>query len=75
MEGNLFITFHLKTEIYHGGGEKQHPNVSFFRNIACFDLLCFFMLCNVYSVLDEKRQYTKTGIKERDERAVCVRGG
>jgi tRNA splicing endonuclease len=32
------------------------------------------MLCNVYSVLDEKRMYTKTGIKERAERIVYERG-
>ena len=77
MEGNLFIAFLLKTAICHGGGggEKQHPNVSFFRNIACFDLSCFFVLCNAYSVSDEKRMYTKTVIKERAERIVYGVGG
>jgi hypothetical protein len=53
-----------------GGGEKQHPNVSFFRNIACFDLSSFLVLCNAYGVSYEKRMYTKTGIKERAERIV-----
>jgi hypothetical protein len=62
------------------GGDKQHPNVSFFfRNIACFDLSFFFVLCNAYSVSDEKRMYTKTVIKERAERIVywglAVKGG
>lgn len=33
------------------------------------------MLCNAYSVSDEKRMYTKTGIKERAERIVCVGRG
>jgi len=59
-----------KGGVVGGEGEKQHPNVSFYRNIACFDLSCFFVLCNAYSVSGEKRMYTKTGIKERDERIV-----
>jgi hypothetical protein len=81
MEGNLFVAF--PSEIWdmpwRWRGEKQHPNVSFFRNIACFDLSCFFVLCNAYSVSDERRMYTKNWIKQRAERIVCggglVKGG
>jgi hypothetical protein len=60
---------YLKTGIYRNG-EELYPNVTFFRNISCFDLLSFFMLCNVYSVSDEKRMYTKIRIKETVERIV-----
>ena len=75
MEGDLFIASRLKTGICHGrrAGEKtasKSLSFSFFRNIACFDLSCFFVLCNAYSVSDQKRMYTKTGIKERAERIV-----
>lgn len=73
MKGDLFVMFHPKTEIYHHNAEKLYPDVSFFffRNIVCFDLLCCFTLCNVYSVSNEKRMFTKIGIKETVERIVC----
>jgi hypothetical protein len=71
MKGNLFVMFHPKTEKHHDTAEKPYPDVSFFRNIACFDLSCFFALCNVYNVSNEKGMFTKTGIRETVERIVC----
>jgi hypothetical protein len=77
MKGNLFAIFPPNTEIRHHTAEKPYPDVSvFFRNIACFDLSCFFALCNVYNVSNEKGMFTKIGIREAVERIVSgTRGG